>query len=191
MKKAELLTWVGNTSGPSTEEHNSSLEPKAPMTYPELPTQVEKEREPSITSSNSANTQPKTGPVPLSLRPPPQTQPALKDERASDSATNEHNKESEQDTPEVGDTQSTSASLNDPKPSHPEHGRLVDVHHMILEYLKGSARAPVTSVYDLAKVITNTCANVFDQYTIPDTLQFFEFFERSIGNIVRLLACIL
>lgn len=54
----------------------------------------------------------------------------------------------------------------------------------ILRYLKSSARAPIMTIYELANLITNSCANVFDQYSVPDAFQFLDFFERSIGNIV-------
>lgn len=60
----------------------------------------------------------------------------------------------------------------------------LNVHQTILKNLQGSARAPITSVYDLAKLITSSCADVFDQYRIPPHFQFFDFFERSIGAVV-------
>ena len=60
----------------------------------------------------------------------------------------------------------------------------MDVHQRILNHLKRAERAPITTIYELANLITNTCVNVFDQYTVPDAFQFLDFFERSIGNIV-------
>jgi hypothetical protein len=60
----------------------------------------------------------------------------------------------------------------------------LNVHQTILKNLQGSARAPITSVYDLAKLITSSCVDVFDQYRIPPDFQFFDFFERSIGAVV-------
>jgi hypothetical protein len=63
----------------------------------------------------------------------------------------------------------------------------LNVHQSILKYLQGSARPPVTSVYDIATIIADTCVNVFDQYQVPDDYQFFDFFERSIGIVVSYL----
>ncbi|KAF7502109.1 hypothetical protein GJ744_007110 [Endocarpon pusillum] len=60
----------------------------------------------------------------------------------------------------------------------------LNVHQMILKHLQGSARAPITSVYDLANLVTDTCVNVFDQYEVPDEFQFFDFFEHSVGVVV-------
>jgi hypothetical protein len=61
----------------------------------------------------------------------------------------------------------------------------LNVQRMILNHLTLSSRAPITSVYDLATLITDCCANVFDQYHIPDEFQFLDFFEHSIGAVVR------
>ena len=61
----------------------------------------------------------------------------------------------------------------------------LNIHQTILKNLQGSTRAPVTSVYDLAKLVTNSCVEAFDQYKIPPDFQFFDFFERSIGAVVR------
>ena len=60
----------------------------------------------------------------------------------------------------------------------------LNIHQAILKNLQGSARAPITSVYGLAKLITSSCTDVFDQYKIPPDFQFFDFFERSIGAVV-------
>ena len=60
----------------------------------------------------------------------------------------------------------------------------LNIHQTILKTLQGSARAPVTSVYDLANIIRNSCVDAFDQYKIPPDFQFFDFFERSIGAVV-------
>jgi len=64
------------------------------------------------------------------------------------------------------------------------HDDPLNVHQMILKHLKISARAPITTVYELANLITNSCANIFDQHQVPDEFQFLDFFERSIGNVV-------
>ncbi|KAE9366832.1 hypothetical protein N431DRAFT_384803 [Stipitochalara longipes BDJ] len=60
----------------------------------------------------------------------------------------------------------------------------LNVHQTILKHLQGTTRAPITSAYELAKLITNSCTDVFDQYRIPPEYQFFDFFERSIGNLI-------
>jgi hypothetical protein len=53
-----------------------------------------------------------------------------------------------------------------------------------LNHLTLSSKTPIASVYDLATLITDCCANVFDQYHIPDEFQFLDFFERFIGAVV-------
>lgn len=63
----------------------------------------------------------------------------------------------------------------------------LNVHQMILKHLQGSARAPITSVYDLANLVTDACVNVFDQYEVPDEFEFFDFFEHSVGVVVSKL----
>lgn len=60
----------------------------------------------------------------------------------------------------------------------------LNVHQMILKHLQATTRAPVTSAYDLSKLIANSCADVFDQYKTPPEFQFFDYFERSIGALV-------
>jgi hypothetical protein len=60
----------------------------------------------------------------------------------------------------------------------------LNVHQTILKNLYGLARAPITSAYDLAMLITSSCVDVFDQYKIPPDFQFFDFFESSIGAVV-------
>jgi hypothetical protein len=62
----------------------------------------------------------------------------------------------------------------------------LNVHQMILKHLQTSARVPVTTAYDLAGLIAQSCANVFDQHQVPDEFQFFDFFERSIGMVVSI-----
>jgi len=64
----------------------------------------------------------------------------------------------------------------------------LNIHQIIMKHLQGSARAPITSVYDLANLITDSCVNLFAQDQAPEEFQFFEFFERSISSVVR---CIL
>lgn len=63
----------------------------------------------------------------------------------------------------------------------------LNVHQIILKHLQGKVRAPITSVYELANLITDTCVNLFDPYRASDDFQFFDFFERSIGDVVSKL----
>lgn len=60
----------------------------------------------------------------------------------------------------------------------------LNVHHMILKHLQQPLRAPITSTYDLAGLIMDTCASVFDPFQIADEFQFLDFFERSINVVV-------
>lgn len=60
----------------------------------------------------------------------------------------------------------------------------LNVHQMVLKYLKQPLRAPITSTYNLASLIADSCANVFDPFRIPDEFQFLDFFERSISAVV-------
>lgn len=55
---------------------------------------------------------------------------------------------------------------------------------MVLKHLRQPFRAPVTSAYDLATLITDSCVSVFDPLRVPDEFQFLDFFERSICAVV-------
>jgi hypothetical protein len=63
----------------------------------------------------------------------------------------------------------------------------MNLHQKVLRHLKSTDRKPVTSVHDLACLITDTCAGLFDQDEIQDEFQFFDFFERDIVRLVRYL----
>nr|KMM70937.1 ankyrin repeat and SOCS box protein 10 [Coccidioides posadasii RMSCC 3488] len=60
----------------------------------------------------------------------------------------------------------------------------LNVHQTILKHLQSRARDPITSVYALATLIADTCIELFDEYRVPDEFQFFDFFERSIGDVI-------
>ncbi|KAK2746815.1 hypothetical protein FQN57_002857 [Myotisia sp. PD_48] len=60
----------------------------------------------------------------------------------------------------------------------------LNVHQIILKHLQRQAREPITSVGGLATLITDTCIGLFDQHQAPDEFQFFDFFERSVGDVV-------
>ncbi|KLJ07588.1 hypothetical protein EMPG_16946 [Blastomyces silverae] len=60
----------------------------------------------------------------------------------------------------------------------------LNVHQMILSHIGLKTRDPLTSAQDLAQLIASFCIGLFDQYSVPDEYQFFDFFERSIGAII-------
>lgn len=64
----------------------------------------------------------------------------------------------------------------------------LDVYQMILKILQRSDDRgdPISSVHDLANLITNSCLDVFDTYKVPSEFQFFDFFERSIRAAVSI-----
>ena len=59
----------------------------------------------------------------------------------------------------------------------------LDLQNLVLNYPE---RPPVTSVYDMVTLITTRCINVLDRSQVPGDLQFLDFFESSIGNVVRI-----
>ncbi|KAI0107804.1 hypothetical protein GGR51DRAFT_142245 [Nemania sp. FL0031] len=77
----------------------------------------------------------------------------------------------------------SSASDEFPKASPDRNHRRLDVRHNIIQYLKRTTTAQIKSPYELASLIMNNCANVFDEHEIPADYQFFDFFERSISKV--------
>ena len=65
--------------------------------------------------------------------------------------------------------------------------RPLNVHQNIFRYLHQTVRAQIKSPYELASLIMNQYANVFADHDVPAEYQFFDFFERSIGNVVCVL----
>lgn len=61
----------------------------------------------------------------------------------------------------------------------------MNVQQRVLRHLKEISRDPMESIYDLAGLIATFCASAFDENQIPDDLQFLDFFEHSIGSVVR------
>lgn len=61
----------------------------------------------------------------------------------------------------------------------------MSIQHKVLHHLKETSRKPIESIYDLAGLIATYCASSFDENQIPEDMQFFDFFERSIGSVVR------
>ncbi|EGE77142.1 hypothetical protein BDDG_00079 [Blastomyces dermatitidis ATCC 18188] len=60
----------------------------------------------------------------------------------------------------------------------------LNVHQMILSHIGLKTRDPLTSAQDLAQLIASFCIGLFDQYSVPDEYQFFDFFERSLGAVI-------
>ena len=59
----------------------------------------------------------------------------------------------------------------------------LNVLDSIIEDINSKTRDPVTSVHDLAMIITNRCSGVFDRHRMGDEeYQFLDMFESSIGN---------
>lgn len=62
----------------------------------------------------------------------------------------------------------------------------LNVQQKIIKYLNRQSRDAVTSVYDLAQLITDTCVKLFDQQENQQgKFHFFDIFEQSIANVVR------
>jgi hypothetical protein len=64
-------------------------------------------------------------------------------------------------------------------------GDPLDVMKRLFRLLKPVRREAITSARELACLITTVCVNVFDSQEIPDEFHFFDFFEQSIGAVVR------
>ncbi|KAH8774561.1 hypothetical protein F5883DRAFT_15667 [Diaporthe sp. PMI_573] len=60
----------------------------------------------------------------------------------------------------------------------------MNVQHRVLRHLREISRDPIESIYDLAGLIATCCASAFEENQIPDDMQFFDFFERSIGSVI-------
>lgn len=59
----------------------------------------------------------------------------------------------------------------------------LNVLDSVIEDINSKTREPVTSVYDLAMIITSRCSGVFDRHRMGDEdYQFLDMFESSIGN---------
>lgn len=62
----------------------------------------------------------------------------------------------------------------------------LNIQRRVTKYLNVPTRDAVTSVYDLAQLITDTCVTLFDQQDLPGRHQFpfLDMFERSIAHVV-------
>jgi len=63
----------------------------------------------------------------------------------------------------------------------------LNVAQQVTRYLSKRGRGAITSVHDLASVVTTCCVDVFDPHQTPEDYLFFDFFERSIGRAVGCL----
>jgi len=141
------------------------------------------------TGTHAGSTYPKQSLPPTSIPaslPKPSSSSKKKARHQTDSAIKPQSKNSEKSK-----GQARTAGPSGQQPRDPPHGPNswlpddpLNVQQMILSHLTLSSRAPITSVYDLATLISNCCANVFDQNHIPDDFQFLDFFEHSIGAVV-------
>jgi hypothetical protein len=68
-------------------------------------------------------------------------------------------------------------------------GDPLNVAQNVTLYLSKKNRDAVISVYDLASVIATCCVDVFNPHIAPDSYLFFDFFEQSLGKVVRLDTC--
>jgi hypothetical protein len=60
----------------------------------------------------------------------------------------------------------------------------INAHQKVIEHLGDLVRKPITSVYDLASMMTNHYINMFDEYSIPEEYHFFTFYKHSISDVV-------
>ncbi|CAN8097488.1 unnamed protein product [Discula destructiva] len=69
--------------------------------------------------------------------------------------------------------------------NQPEHDPL-DVVANIIKETNAKTQSRVKSVYELAMIITNRCAGIFDRHRLDaQQFQFFDMFEFSIGNVTN------
>ena len=62
-----------------------------------------------------------------------------------------------------------------------------DILDRLLQHLRGDKlRRPITSVYDLAVLITTFCTNVFDRTSVSRQLRLHDLFACSIGGVVSI-----
>jgi hypothetical protein len=60
----------------------------------------------------------------------------------------------------------------------------LSVRQRVLRYLEKGDRTPIETPSQLASIITQLSMSVFDHHEIPAEVQFFDFFEQSIGEVV-------
>ena len=64
-------------------------------------------------------------------------------------------------------------------------GDPLSVPQRVTRHLLKQGRGVLGSVHDLAGLITTCCVDVFDPHQVPEEFLFFDFFERSVGIVVR------
>lgn len=60
----------------------------------------------------------------------------------------------------------------------------LNIYQAITEYMSKIRRDSIRNVEDLCRIITSSCLNAFDPYRVPEEFHFFDFMERSIGDVV-------
>ena len=184
VENLDVPEWIQASAGPSVKYSDQEAEGE------DLP--MNAEQPPTATKDSPSGTIPfpaPSAPVPPSPISPPLVPlltpdhevPLQFQDNTAFYAADQVKQSGRGDSPSI---KSKGSPRRGPKASHAILNDPLDVHQTILRYLKGPARAPITTIYDLANLISNSCANVFDQYSVPDAFQFLDFFERSIGNIV-------
>jgi len=63
-------------------------------------------------------------------------------------------------------------------------GDPLNIYQAILRYLRDVRRPSITSARDLCFVITSFCLAAFDPLGTTEDFHFFDFMERSIGDVV-------
>lgn len=66
----------------------------------------------------------------------------------------------------------------------PRENDPLNVFQAIEAHLKDVRREPITDVENLCRIIVTSCTDVFDPLTTPDEYHFFDFIERTVGQIV-------
>jgi hypothetical protein len=159
----DVLKWMNESAGRSVKDSRREVEVGDPP--------IKAEQPPTTTKDSLSTATPLPAP-PAPALPRPASPPApdreillqFRDSTPSNAA--EQAKQSNCD--DIRSIQSKASSTRKPKASCEIRDDPLDVHQTILRYLKSSVRAPIRTVYELANLITNSCANVFDQYSVPD-----------------------
>lgn len=62
----------------------------------------------------------------------------------------------------------------------------INLQKKVLDHLKQvNNRSRVSSVYQMAQLVADKCASLFDAHNLIDDLHFFDFFEQTIARAVR------
>ncbi|KAH6955850.1 hypothetical protein BKA56DRAFT_231914 [Ilyonectria sp. MPI-CAGE-AT-0026] len=61
----------------------------------------------------------------------------------------------------------------------------LNIYQAIAEYMSKIRRDSIQNVEDLCRIITSSCLNAFDPHRVPEEFHFFDFMERSIGDVIE------